>query len=250
MWHQYSSLMRQPALFVQRAPGNTCLGALACGKMGTLAEPINNSCGCGGVMRVAPVGFVLPFGRRYDDCPEDSHAWEGAKIAAITHGHPLGYMPAAMLADLIHQITLEDGRSLEAMARAALEKTGRLLGRDDKKDWEIFRELMEDAIWLSHDDLAPENAIADLGEGWTGHEALAIALYCALKYSNDFAACIRAAVNHGGDSDSTGAIAGNILGAYLGAGAIPAEWTEKLDVLEAVETMARQLNDMVQEQLT
>ena len=43
----------------------------------------------------------------------------------------------------------------------------------------------------------------------------------ALRYSDDFEKGITAAVNHDGDSDSTGAVTGNILGAALGFEAIP-----------------------------
>ena len=60
----------------------------------------------------------------------------------------------------------------------------------------------------------------ELGGGWVGEEALAIAIYCCLKYPDDIRKMLIAAVNHSGDSDSTGAVAGNILGAYLGMDAI------------------------------
>lgn len=49
-----------------------------------------------------------------------------------------------------------------------------------------------------------------------GEEAIAIALFCCLRHQNSFAGAVQFAVNHKGDSDSTGAIAGNIIGAYLG----------------------------------
>lgn len=248
MWRRFSSLMPRRELHASRAPGGTCLSALLSGKMGTLAEPPNDSCGCGGVMRVAPVGFTHPFGRRYDDRPEDGCAWEGAKIACITHGHPLGYMPAAMLADMIRLITLEDGRSLEDMALEALERVGRILSRGEEEAWQQFDEIIRRAMALSHEKMEDEEAIRSLGEGWTGHEALAIALYCVLKYPGDFRRCIRAAVNHSGDSDSTGAIAGNILGAYLGDGAVPQEWIGCVDLRAAAEDMARQLHEVVMEQ--
>ena len=81
-----------------------------------------------------------------------------------------------------------------------------------------------------------------------GEEALAIAVYCALRHPDDLPACLRAAVNHSGDSDSTGAIAGNILGARLGSGALPREWIDPLDVLEGIELMALQLDAVAREQ--
>ncbi len=88
-----------PELNSRRAPGNTCLSALQSGEMGTIETPINHSKGCGGVMRVAPVGLVglKPF-------------ILASKVAAITHGHPSGYLSAGVLALIINQII--NGKSL------------------------------------------------------------------------------------------------------------------------------------------
>lgn len=248
MWRQFSYLMQCPELFHQRAPGGTCLGALLSGHMGSLREPANNSKGCGGVMRVAPVGFVGAFGRRYDDHPADAPLWQAAKIAAITHGHPMGYMSAAMLAEMIRLITLENGMTLEDIALSALEKTERLLGADEAPAGMSLHGLVRKAIALAQEDVDDLRAIRSLGEGWVGEEALAIALYCVLKHQNDFSACIRAAVNHDGDSDSTGAIAGSLLGAWLGADGIDEAWLAPLEGREVIETISRQLCEVAKEQ--
>ena len=90
----------------------------------------------------------------------------------------------------------------------------------------------------STDDLA---AIRQLGGGWVGDEALDIALYCALKYENDFEKAIVAAVNRDGDSDSTGAITGNILGAYQGLKGIPEKYLKNLELMTLLNTMAEDL---------
>ena len=75
-------------------PGNTCLSALRGEEMGELQRPLNNSKGCGGVMRVAPVGLVA------DD---DEQAFNlGCGAAAITHGHPSGYYSAGCFAAIIY----------------------------------------------------------------------------------------------------------------------------------------------------
>lgn len=248
LWRSFSYLMQQPEMFHQRAPGGTCLGALLSGRMGSLREPINHSKGCGGVMRAAPVGFVGAFSRRYDDVPEDAPLWQAAKIAATTHGHPMGYMPAAMMAEMIRLMTLESGMSLEQITLLALDKTERLLGVDEGDAGMELHSLVHKALTLSRAKEDDWQAICSLGEGWTGEEALAIALYCTLKYQKDFSSCICVAVNHDGDSDSTGAIAGNLLGAWLGAGAIGEEWLAPLEGRHVIETMARQLEQVVKEQ--
>lgn len=51
-------------MFARRAPGGTCLSALARGGDGRVDEPINDSKGCGGVMRVAPLAFLPGIRRR------------------------------------------------------------------------------------------------------------------------------------------------------------------------------------------
>lgn len=58
---------------------------------------------------------------------------------------------------------------------------------------------------------SPE-AVERLGGGWVGDEALAISLHCVMAAKGNFARGVRLAVNHSGDSDSTGAITGNIPG--------------------------------------
>ncbi len=69
---------------------------------------------------------------------------------------------------------------------------------------------------------------------WVGDEAIAIAIYCTLKHKNDFRQAVIAAVNHSGDSDSTGSITGNIIGAYLGIKAIPSHWVEKIELRDVI----------------
>lgn len=86
-----------------------------------------------------------------------------------------------------------------------------------------------------------EENIRALGEGWVAEETLAISVYCALRYAEDFSGGLVASVNHSGDSDSTGAVTGNILGAWLGAGAIEEKWTYTLELRKLLLEMADDL---------
>lgn len=228
-------LMNEQRLFSSRAPGVTCMSALMADKCGTMTEPINDSKGCGGVMRVAPIGLYFEEG----SMPLEEIDRIGAEAAALTHGHELGYIPAAALVHVISRVAHNDGIALldavldmrKAISRqfANAEHIGELL------------ELIDRAIELSQADVGDNEAIHALGEGWVGDEALAIALYCALKHSHDFDRAIIAAVNHKGDSDSTGAITGNILGAYLGLGKIPQKYTDKLELKDVIFEIADDL---------
>ena len=80
-------------------------------------------------------------------------------------------------------------------------------------------------------------SIEQLGGGWIAEEALAIGLWCALA-ADSLESGVIAAVNHSGDSDSTGLIAGHSLGLIHGPDAIPQRWLEHLELRDVIEEMA------------
>ena len=235
-----SWLLDVPQLFSLRAPGNTCLCALRNSKhfhpgaVDGISYPINDSKGCGGVMRVAPVA-LRPFST--DITVTDR---EGAQIAAITHGHSLGYMPAAVLTHIIRRIVFSEAEiNLKDIIIEARDTVAAIFS-DDKHIGELTA-IIDKAISLSESDDADLDNIHRLGEGWVAEETLAIAVYCALRYQNDFSKGIIAAVNHNGDSDSTGAVTGNILGAIHGYDAIDEKWKENLEIREVIIELADDL---------
>ena len=232
--YPYSWLINVPELFASRAPGNTCLSAIESGIEGTIQEPINRSKGCGGVMRVAPIGIY--FGDKRITI--DDVDMIGAETAALTHGHELGYIPAAALVHIIHLISHQEISLVDAV-NDAIVSMERLF--PDSKHMCTFTGLMKRAIELSEENLDDLDAIRELGQGWVAEETLAIAVYCALKYSQDFEKAIIASVNHSGDSDSTGAVTGNILGAYLGMKAIPQKFIENLELKDVILEIADDL---------
>ena len=190
------------ALHARRAPGNTCLSALRAPRMGTIDEPLNDSKGCGGVMRVAPVGLI--GGDRFD---------LACDIAALTHGHPSGYLAAGALAEILGQLL--DGCSLpEALDAAERTLRTRAGARGD----------------------AARAARRVSRRGLGGGGGARIAVHCALN-AESFEHGVRLAVNHSGDSDSTGAIAGNLLGAMHGTEAIPERWLDQLELRDEIEVL-------------
>ena len=229
-----------PELHAERAPGMTCLSALQTGRMGTMEAPLNHSRGCGGVMRVAPLALHC---RPDEDRKQEELDLAGAEIAAITHGHPLGYLPAAVLTHILSIGVYGDGTvSLREAVRQAWS-TVRELFRDrvSAEDRKAMENLIRKAEALSEAEGTDEEHIREIGQGWTGDEALAIALYCSLRYPEDFSRGITAAVNHSGDSDSTGAVTGNILGAWLGYEALEEKWKTDLEMRDRILEMAEDL---------
>ena len=229
-----SWLLDIPKLFAWRAPGGTCLTALSEINGGSIVNPLNDSKGCGGIMRVAPIGLF--FDSKKIEIRDIDKI--GADAAALTHGHPLGWLPAAALVHIIARIVHEDYSVAEAvsdMQTSIKEQFGQF------EDTAYMMQLIDKAVELAGKDSDDKEAIWKLGEGWVAEETLAIAIYCALKYPDDFESAIIAAVNHDGDSDSTGAVAGNILGAALGMVEIPDKFIENLELKDVIIKMADNL---------
>lgn len=215
-------LVKHPELSSRRAPGRTCLSALQSGRRGARADPLNDSKGCGGVMRMAPVGLAAladPFR-------------VGADLAALTHGHPSGFLPAGFVAQLVADLVA--GAHLRDAAERGLERLASEKGHEETRD--AVRSALEAA---DEGDPSP-GIVQSLGGGWVGEEALGIGLYCALV-ARDFEHGVLLAVNHSGDSDSTGAVAGNLLGLIRGEEDIPARWLERLELREAIAAVAEDL---------
>ena len=222
-------LIGHEELHHQRGPGRTCTSALMA--MTDFGDPArNDSKACGGVMRAAPAGL---FVASIDQQSGLERAFNlGADLAALTHGHPTGSLAAGAFAALIYQLVTES-----TLAEALPEVKRILAGRPGHEETLaalIFAEA------LATNGRPPHECIARLGKGWVAEEALAIAVYCALV-AEDFRDGVVLAVNHDGDSDSTGSIAGNLLGAELGINAVPDSWLEVLELRDVITEVADDL---------
>lgn len=195
---------------------------------------VNNSKGCGGVMRSAPIGLLPPHWNGVDSA---IFTW-AAEAAGLTHGHPTGKLASGALALLVHRLVV--GEDLAA----ALDTVMAELSRHDR------HEETTTALRRAREAAASESPSAEtverLGGGWIAEEALAIAVYCALARSRpeDFLDALSLAVTHSGDCDSTGAICGNILGALHGETVLPPQLTFEV---EGRGTMLQLADDFVWE---
>lgn len=236
----YSWLLDIPELFARRAPGNTCLSALKKRAqmdhpVDFIHSPINDSKGCGGVMRIAPLALKYKYFINQKDLD-----LEAAQLAAITHSHSLGYMPASVICHIISRILIMYPKmTLKEIVLEARDEVAKLFEGDSNLS--TLKAIINRAISLSENDESDLDNIHAIGEGWVAEETMAIAIYCALKYQNDFSKAIIVAVNHKGDSDSTGAVTGNILGAMVGYNAIEEKWKKNLELHDVILEMADDL---------
>lgn len=230
-------LVKTPWLHALRAPGTTCLSGLRALPRHPLVPASNDSKGCGGVMRAAPAGLARP--------PHAGPAGLAHDVAGLTHGHPTGRVAAAGLAQIVSELCAGDDLA------GAIASASNVLRR-----WPGHEETLtavDLAVVLarrSRGTGGPEPGMIEelLGGGWVAEEALAIALCCALvaeaavgdgmAADEAFRRGARLAVSHSGDSDSTGSLFGNLLGARCGEACLPAEWLAELEGRTTIETLA------------
>lgn len=206
------TLSGHPEMFFPRAPGTTCLTACreGAGAFTPPGVPVNDSMGCGGVMRVAPVAFLkdLSFHEAYD---------LGCATAALTHGHPMGWMPSGMLAYILK--ALSQGAAVQEATNAAIDHVRNL------PHGNTLIEMVDRALAMSGRQRIAPQEIEMIGGGWVGHECLAISLAAAMMDA-PLETMMTVSANHSGDSDSTAAITGQLIGAQLGLSGIRQAWPD------------------------
>ena len=232
-------ISKVPELNERRAPGNTCLTSLDAIFRG--AEPSNNSKGCGGVMRIAP---ILLYGATADRMDIQEACKLAADASELTHQHPLGYIPSALVAYVIYKLAQDETPERETCKdyiRDGLKLITELFP-NHPEEVKQFANLIKTAILWSDISTDDVRTIEDeLGGGWVADEAAAIAIYCSLAHFDNFEQAMIAAVNHAGDSDSTGAITGNILGAAIGYEAIPQHFKDDVELHDVILHVADDL---------
>jgi len=243
-------------LHQQRHPGKACLSGLATGEMGTSIRPVNpESKGCGTVMRSAPFGLIPHIS-------SEAVYKLSSDAASLTHGHPSARQSAGVFSLLIHHLVAGETLAGAAETVAAHAATVKDVAPELPQRLDAALRLAAQGV------VAPEELVAVLGEGWVAEEAFAVALYAVLATVpadetaptedaipakvvsgmdatgigepgpvRHFRAAVALAVNHSGDSDSTGSIAGNILGAHYGTDCLPADWLAALEAPEVIRGM-------------
>lgn len=205
-----------------RAPGRACMAGIANYENSSSWREagLPHSKGCGSAMRVATIGYFYQ---------RDETRLRELAIASsmITHRHPTA-LAASVAGAYLVKLALDGIPPSEYMQRL-LKFTD---GMSDELDAAIYR-IGHVLGWTDE-----ERALNHLGEGWIGEQAIALALYCVLRYPDDYVACVRRAANTNGDSDSIACIAGGIMGARLGLKAIPSDWRERCENRDYITNLA------------
>lgn len=192
------------------------------------------SFGNGAAMRTAPIALLHhtdPAALRRDT----------ERAASITHAHPLGIEGAVVQAAAI-QLALERG-----VAGTALD-SWRFLDDLAKRAGplsDVFSAKLDAVLALLESSPTVREVGENLGNNTTAQGSVPAALYAFLRHNGDLKEAVVYAVSLGGDTDTIGAMAGALAGAYHGASAIPADWLAAMEDgpkgRTYVESLAEQL---------
>ena len=170
---------------------------------------LEDSNGNGSLMR------ILPAVLRFAPNPIEMFASRLEKVSAITHGHARSKLACVFYGLMIRQLLL--GRQPSAALDAArAEFTG---WYERVSEFSRFRHILNDELTS-----LPEGEV--LSTGYVLH-TLHASLWCLLTTRN-FQECVLKAVNLGGDTDTTGCVAGGLDGIAYGMKSIPADWLRQL----------------------
>ncbi len=213
----------------RRAPGTTCIRGVAALELGAPWNEagVKDSKGCGACMRVAPLGYFYQHDAIRLANMAQAQAW-------LTHRHPTSDAASIGAAYLI-KLALDGVAPAEFPARLIAFTSGQ-----SAEFTTAIQRVMEARDWPDQE-AALDHIGPTRGGGWIAEEAVAMALYCVMKYADDYPAAVIAAANINGDSDTVASIAGGILGARLGPDALPADWLARLENRDYLGALADQL---------
>lgn len=214
-----------------RAPGGTCLAGCRelAHRVPWRTAGVRGSKGCGAAMRAAPIGLY-----HHDDV--EVLVRVAAAQSSLTHRHPTGIASSvAAAAAVAHVVRTGSLDGLIPFTRAAVERLDAALLAEVGADEALAASLgvsemldflgrTEAALSQDHDDVCKL-----LGGAWVGEEAVATALWCAIKSGGDFRNAVLRGANSSGDSDSIACIAGSIVGALVGEAGLPEAWIRDVE---------------------
>lgn len=170
--------------------------------------------GNGSLMRMMPLAFFLTgendIHQRYQIIKE---------ISGITHQHFRSVLGCFIYVEFLRALL-----SLKDLSEAYLQmqrSVNAYLGTQPFNPAEIKR---YDRVLQQNIAQVQEQQI--LSSGYVVY-TLESALWCLLR-TNDYASCVLSAVNLGGDTDTTAAVAGAAAGLYYGIDQLPAAWVNEV----------------------
>ena len=232
----YCWLLRKAELCRRHCMETRMLETLSRENLGTLETPVNNFAGPYSLSCAIGVGLFFDEDRM-DQAEIDRL---GAEAVALTHGSPTAFLTGAVLAHIMSKLVRKPNSSLKKVALEAVEAMKEQFGHQYSQAFDIATLIRHAVTYAEGHNLNQVEVMEKLGCE-TAAQVLAGAIYSCLVSRGDFDAAMIAAVNHSGRSAAVGAIAGAILGIWLGEEALPEFYIECLEPAEVLRELADDL---------
>lgn len=225
-----------PQMRVRKSKDSRMLDAIRTETAGTIEKPVNRASSTGSLPGAIVAGLVCN-----DRGMERSYApLLGAQTVAMTHGNVETFLCGSVLCECIADIMEETQPDLHQCLENAISAMETQFGERFEQAAPLARYLRR-AMSMA----AQENEIPHLNmerfECDTAQQCLAAAIYACLSCNGDFDSAMITAVNHSGRSGTVGSLTGAILGAVMGAEALPDFYLESLESAPVLEQLAADL---------
>jgi ADP-ribosylglycohydrolase len=194
--------------------GRTTINAIEAYRMGTPPEQCGqsgeNDNGNGALMRIAPVVFL-----NVGDESLYSRIGKTERYSRLTHAHPRSVFGCILYVEFMRQLYLgkEKGAALDCAIGIAASL------KEYEKQFSHYDRIMSGIINILEQE--------SVRSGGYVVDTLEAAVWCFFRHDN-FKDTVLEAVNLGGDTDTTGIVAGSLAGMYYGIEALPDEWVNAL----------------------
>ncbi len=183
--------------------------------------------GNGSLMRILPVAYYC-FSKNYND----KEIYETIKkVSSITHAHEISVMGCYIYVKFA--LELLSGKNIKQAYKSIR-----------KINYEYFSEGCQNVYKrLIKNDIAKYKMDDISTSGYVLH-TLEATIWILLN-TDTFNRSIVAAINMGGDSDTTGACVGGLSGIYYGLENINKEWIKDLQKYDYIEEMCNRFNEVL-----
>ena len=225
--------------------------ALEAGEPWDAVGPRIDSSGNGAAMRSAPVGLVHAL----DEAPVALLA-NAVQFALPTHGGSVGVAGAVAMAAGVGYLARRASAGAPSLsthvfvdfiadAIVPLEPAPTPTRRPPGTAIYLGDRLREVPHWLRRE---PDDVFDEIWTGAFALESVPAAMYCFLRSPQDPKKVLLTAANASHDTDTIASMAGNLVGAWLGAtrmaAAVP-EWWSRIERRDELEALAGQLASIV-----
>ncbi|MBC9934841.1 ADP-ribosylglycohydrolase family protein [Chitinophaga qingshengii] len=213
--------------------GNTTRHALH--RIGTGTSPLFSGGyeefenGNGSLMRVMPIALYLA---KEENIQQRYHIVK--EVSGITHMHFRSVLACFIYVEFLRNLlTIKDIQESYQVMQAAVNDFI-LAQQFNPAEVRLFDRILKDNITnLTEDDIQSSGYVI---------ATLESALWCLLNTSN-YADAVLRAVNLGGDTDTTGAVAGAAAGLHYGLDGIPAHWVQGIAKSAKIIELSQQFTD-------